>query len=143
MLIRKEVNNMSENKEYVLAVKFRDAKEKLEALKLQTSEAQQALDSAERQLIELLQEQGKDATARYEGFGYVSINKPRLYANCTKENLDQLLEFLHSQQREDLIQTVVYPQSLSTFTKELLEEGKEIPACISYYLKPTVRYNGV
>lgn len=134
---------MSKNLEYELAVKYRDAKEKLEDLKLQTSEAQKELDLAERQLIEMLQEQGKDATARYEGFGYISINKPRLYANCTKDNMDKLFSFLHSVEREDLIQTVVYPQSLSTFTKELLEEGKEIPACISYYLKPTVRYNGV
>lgn len=40
---------------------------------------------------------------------------------------------------EDLIKTTVLPQSLSSFTSECIENGDEIPECISYYLKPSLR----
>jgi hypothetical protein len=31
------------------------------------------------------------------------------------------------------------PQTLSSFTKECIEGGVEVPEFISYYLKPTIR----
>lgn len=94
---------------------------------------------AEAALIELLEANSAEATAHYEGVGHFKLMKPRLYANVTKENQDRLLSFLQEIGREDLIKTVVMPQTLSTFVKERVENGEAVPEFIGYYLKPSLR----
>jgi len=88
---------------------------------------------------EFLEANGAVSTAKYEGMGYAQIQKPKLYASCRQENMDRLFDFLKEQKREDLIKTTVMPQTLSSFTKECIEGGVEVPEFISYYLKPTIR----
>lgn len=122
-----------------LLLKFSEAKAKLIQKKEELSTAQAEFDEIENQLIETLQAEGKEATARYDNLGYATLVKPALYASVTKENeglLFSYLEFLH---RTDLIKQTIHPRSLSSFVKELLEVGKEIPPYISYYLKPSIR----
>jgi hypothetical protein len=101
--------------------------------------AQEEYEQMESQLIEFLETNSAISTAKYEGIGYAQIQKPRLYASCRQERIEDLFEFLKQQNREDLIKTTVMPQSLSSFTKECIEDGIEVPECINYYLKPTVR----
>jgi hypothetical protein len=69
------------------------------------------------------------------------LNKPSVYASYLTENKLDLFIFLRKKKRQDLIQEVVNARSLSTYVKELLDSGKEIPECISYYLKQTARFN--
>ena len=126
--------------EYDLLVRFKEAKEKLEQLKLQTSEAQKEFDEAENKLLELMSAQGKDATAKYEGLGYVSVTKPMVYASCVKDNEGQLFEYLKKDGRSDLIKEAVNARSLSGYVKELIEQGNPIPEFINYYLKPGLRF---
>lgn len=126
--------------EYQMLIKFKEAKDKLFNLKEQTTEAQKEFDQAESQLIEYLREEGKEATARYENFGYVGLNKPVIYASIAAEKKDEALKFLRSRKRGDLIQKTVNSRSLSTFIKELMESGRKIPECISYYLKTSARF---
>ncbi len=122
-----------------LVLQFKCAKEKRDALKESLKEVQEEFEKAEFAVIEFLESNSAVSTAKYEGIGYVQIQKPRLYASCKEENLDHLFEFLKEQGREDLIKTTVLPQSLSSFTSECIENGTEIPECVSYYLKPSVR----
>lgn len=121
-------------------LKFRDAKAKRDLLKSQLAEAQAELDSTERGLVELLTAQGKEATAKYEGLGFVSLTKPELYASCRKEYEEKLFAYLASIGRSDLVRASVHPRSLSGFVKELLEEGNTIPEFVSYYLRPSVKF---
>lgn len=123
-----------------LIVKFRDAKEKVDALKLQLSEAQRECDEAENKLLELMQVEGKESSARYEGLGFVTMMKPALYANYLKENEDQVFEYLRTIDRADLIKETVNTRSLSSFVKESLEKGVPLPEIITYYLKPSLRF---
>ena len=122
-----------------LVLQFKCAKEKRDALKEGLKQAQEEYEKIEFGLIEFLESNSAISTAKYEGIGYVQIQKPRLYASCKEENLQDLFDFLKDQGREDLIKTTVAPQSLSTFMSERIETGAEIPECVSYYLKPSVR----
>lgn len=126
--------------EYQLLIKFKAAKDKLWTLKEQTTEAQKEFDQAESQLIENLREEGKEATARYENLGYVSLNQPVIYASIAAEKKDEAFKFLRSRKRGDLIHKTVNSRSLSTFIKELMEAGRKVPECISYYLKTSARF---
>jgi len=130
---------MEKTTERDLVLQFKCVKEKRDSMKESLKDAQAEYDSAESRLIEFLESNSAVSTAKYEGLGYAQINKPRLYASCRQENMDKLFSFLKDQQREDLIKTTVMPQSLSSFTKECIESGLEVPECINYYLKSSVR----
>jgi hypothetical protein len=122
-----------------LVLQFKCAKEKREALKEELKQAQEEYEKTEFAVIEYLESNSAISTAKYEGLGYAQIQKPRLYASCKEENIQELFDFLKDHGREDLIKTTVLPQSLSSFTSECIENGSEIPECISYYLKPSLR----
>lgn len=127
--------------EQALLIKYREAKQQLEALKAKLAEMQEVFNNAEEELIDLLNEQGKEASARYSGVGWVTLSKPRVFANCKIDNYPLLFKYLHNQKRGDLIRKTVNPASLSSFVKEILESSKKkIPPFISYYLKPGLRY---
>ena len=122
-----------------LLYRFKCARERREEMKAALDESQEEYEKAESRLIEFLEANGAVSTAKYEGMGYAQIQKPKLYASCRQENMDRLFDFLKEQKREDLIKTTVMPQTLSSFTKECIEAGVEVPEFISYYLKPTIR----
>jgi len=122
-----------------LVLRFKSVKEKRDALKEELKQAQEEYEKTEFVLIEFLESNSAISTAKYEGVGYVQIQKPRLYANCKEENMQALFDFLKDQGREELIKTTVLPQSLSSFTSECIENGVDIPECVNYYLKPSLR----
>ena len=122
-----------------LVAQFRRAKEKRDNLKDDLKDAQAEYDMTESRLIEFLESNSAISTAKYEGLGYAQIQKPRLYASCKEENTERLFDFLREKAREDLIKTTVMPQTLSSFVKECIETGIEIPDYVSYYLKPSIR----
>ena len=122
-----------------LVAQFRRAKEKRDNLKDDLKNSQAEYDMTESRLIELLESNSAISTAKYEGLGYAQIQKPRLYASCKEENTERLFDFLREKAREDLIKTTVMPQTLSSFVKECIETGIEIPDYVSYYLKPSIR----
>ena len=122
--------------------KFRDAKKRLKELKLLAGEAQQELDTTENEILELLETDEKDGTATYEGIGCVKSQKPKLYASTLAENREELATWLTTIGRRDMIVSYVFPKTLSGFVKERVESGEEIPECIQYYLKPTLKYYG-
>lgn len=122
-----------------LVIEFKRAREKRDLLKDDLKSAQEELDRTEACLIEFLDAHSAVQTARYKGIGYAQIQKPRLYANCRQERMEELFSFLRSLNRDDLIKTTVMPQSLSSFTSECIEEGVELPEFITYYLKPSIR----
>jgi uncharacterized protein YlxW (UPF0749 family) len=122
-----------------LLVVLKQARQRLDALKEQVKDAQESYDKAEYAVIEHLTTIGAESTAKYEGIGYASVQKPRIYASCTKANEDWLKQYLKDKGRADMIREVVHPQSLSGFVGELVELGQQIPEKISYYLKTSVR----
>lgn len=123
-----------------LVLKFREARLAKKAAETALEDANRIYMDAESALIESLQARDADATARYDGIGYVSLAKPRLYARFDKEAEPQVFEFLKTENRSDLIKETVNPASLSGFVGERLGEGKSVPEFIKYYLKASVRF---
>lgn len=126
--------------ELPLIEQFRDAKRR----KAQAEEALKAAagdcDRIERELIEMLEAKGATTTAKYQGVGFVTLTKPRVFASYPIEHREALFAFLKECGRADLIKEAVAPQSLSGFVKELLEDGQPVPECITYYLKAGARF---
>jgi len=131
---------MEQIEERDLVIKFRDAKKKKDDLDHQLKEAKKEFERAESVLIEFLEGNEATSSAKYDGIGYVTIPKPRVYANCKKENQETLFQYLEEIERTDMIKTSVNSQTLSSFVKELLDEGKPIPEFIGHYLKTTLRF---
>lgn len=130
---------MTQSKEMDLVFKYRDAKELLESKQLQLDDAKKMVENIETELIDLLQAEGKERTAKYEGVGFISLMSPKVYASCLKEKEEELFSYLRSEGREDMIRPTVNARTLSSYTKELMEEGKNVPECISYFMKPSIR----
>ena len=112
---------------------IRETEEKLKAVKAEH-------ENKISELCELLRSEGKDATARYEGLGWISTSKPQLYASYRKENQETIFKWVKKLNREDLIKENIHHTSFSAFVSELIGEGKTLPEEVSYYLKPTVKF---
>lgn len=131
---------MTEDAEHMLV-------KKLFKLRKAVSKADDALKALKRdyetgvsELIELLRANGKEATAKYEGLGFVSLGKPQLYASYKKDNQDTIFDWVKSLGREEIIKDSIHPATFSSFVSELLAENKPLPEEVSYYLKPNVKF---
>lgn len=88
-------------------------------------------DEAEAKLLELLNDEGKKSSARYEGLGHVTCLDPVVgYANIQMDKEEDLFSFLKEIDRVDLIKTAVHPSSLKALISQRLKEGQEIPPFI-------------
>lgn len=122
-----------------LLVALKAKKAALEAATEQEKNAKREYLEAEKAVLEHLENIGAESTATYEGLGYAKMSKPRVFASCLKENESKLKETLREMGRQDIIKETVNPQSLSSMVGELIENGKEIPSIINYYLETKVR----
>lgn len=126
--------------ERALICAFCDARAQRDRLKADLTDAQARMDAAEHALIEALQAQDKTATASYDGLGWVSLTKPRLFARYDKEDEDQVIAFVTQDGRPDLVRTIVQPGALSAYVAEQVEAGRALPPIIKFYLRHTVRF---
>lgn len=122
-----------------LVIECKKAKDELDRLSQLVDEAKKRFDDAEMKMIDYLQSTGADASARYDGVGHVSLNKPRVFAYILKQNEQDVKEHLRKAGRGDLIREAVHPASLSSYVGELLELGKAIPTGINYHLQTKIR----
>lgn len=132
---------MAENRrtERDLVMDLKKLREEIERVDAEMRGLREKEMRAESALIELLEANSAEATAHYEGVGHFKLMKPRLYANVTKDNQEKLFAYLDQIGRQDLVKTTVAPQTLSTFVKEQIEAGAEVPEFIGYYLKSSLR----
>lgn len=123
-----------------LVNQYKDVVDKVNALKSELDELQGRKEVLQAEIIELLQSEGKDKTARYEGVGSIGMTKPRLSATVKKEDEKQLFSYLQVCNRTDLVKESVHPMSLSTFVDECIERGEQLPDFISIYYKSQLRF---
>lgn len=120
-----------------LVLEYKLAKDELERLDDETKKAKERFDKAQLKLVEELQSKGASQTAKYDGIGRITIMKPLVGARS--ENEDVLFDYLKQIGRDDLIRPTVHHKTLSSFVKEMLEGGQEIPDFIEYWFKPSTR----
>lgn len=123
-----------------LVIKLRDTKRQKEEIENALKLVKEELIKTESLLIEALNAEGKEASARYEGIGFVSLSKPQLFASYLKDNEETVFEFVRSQGREDLIKPTIHARSLSSYVGELIERGEKVPEYVNYYLKPQLKF---
>lgn len=120
-----------------LVVAYKLAKTEVKGIDKELKEAEKIRDKAEFALIELLVANNADATAKYEGLGYGRLNTT-LFASCKKDNQEKFMEDLKKEDREDVIETVTPKGKVTTYVKELIENGKPVPEYLTYYFKQTI-----
>lgn len=120
-----------------LVREYVQAKEQVETLEKQFKQAKDRFEKAQTVLIDDLQMRQASKTARYDAYGSISIGKPIVGARAVNE--EQLFTYLKEIGRDDLLKLTCHHRTLSSFVKEMLENGSEIPVFIEYWMKPTSR----
>jgi len=120
-----------------LVLEYKLAKDEVERLEEESKKAKDRFEKAQDKLVEELQTKGASQTAKYDGIGRITIMKPLVGARSKDE--DVLFDYLKQIGRDDLIKQTVHHRTLSSFVKEMLETGKEIPDFIEYWFKPSTR----
>jgi len=122
-----------------LLLQLKEARRKCEDLKTQSVEANRELDGIETQIVDYLESKQASSTAKYDGIGYVTIEKPKLHASCNKESRDTLVNYLRSNGYAEMVIETVGNKSLNTFVKECIEKGMEIPEYVNHYFERVVK----
>ena len=120
-----------------LVLEYKLAKDDLERLEDDSKKAKARFEIAQAKLIEELQSKGASKTAKYDGVGTITLMKPSVGAKS--ENEDVLFDYLKQIGRDDLIKPTVHHKTLSSFVKEMLDAGMEIPDFIEYWFKQSTR----
>ena len=129
------MNNITTERELVL--EYAKAKEEVETLEEKLKTAKDRFEKAQSKLIEELQTKGASQTAKYDGVGRITILKPLVGARSINE--DALFDYLKRIGRDDLMKMSVHHKTLSSFVKEMLDGGQEIPDFIEYWFKNSTR----
>lgn len=120
-----------------LVLEYASAKEEVEKLEDTLKLAKDRFEKAQRLLVEELQSKSASQTAKYDGIGRITILKPLIGARSIDE--EKLFGYLRQIGRDDLMKMTVHHKTLSSFVKELLDAGMDIPEFIEYWFKPSTR----
>jgi hypothetical protein len=125
--------------EKILIAQFMDAKSAVDQYNNALKIATEKLDHIEAQLISLLEDDGKTASARYEGLGHVCIVDGAAFASIEKGRQEEVMDFVKSIGREDMIKTSIHSSTLSTFVRECLKRNDPLPPGVTFYKPKTLR----
>lgn len=104
-----------------------------------SKEIQKECDEVESKLLDLLNAEGAEKSAKYSGIGHVTCRKPRVTLAIVNDE-KMIFDFLRRPDidRGDLIKTGVHPVSLAAFVDQRLKAGFEAPPGIDYIIKQSL-----
>lgn len=109
-----------------LSKRYLDARACYEDLRARTSEAKDAMDEAEANMLSYMSDVGIDSLKTEDGVGYTMTRKTSY--SCLAENRPQLLDMLEAEGYRDLF--TISPATLSALMKEKVaatEDGELSP----------------
>jgi len=143
---KKEVNKLSHDKERDLLYAVLEAQKRVEGIEEEIkkfdpalTKAREVQESAEKQLIEHMEDTGKD-TFRSTDFN-VSVNlREDFYASFDKENKEKAVDWIEEDcGNQDIVKRdpAVHHKTLSSFLLRRIKEALPIPAGLfkTYYKK--------
>ena len=125
--------------EKILIAQLMDQKAAVDQYATALKIATEKFEHVEAQLISLLEDDGKSASARYEGLGHVCIVEGAAFASIEKGRQEEVMEFVKSIGREDMIKTSIHSSTLSTFVREQLKRNEALPPGVTFYKPKTLR----
>lgn len=105
-----------------------------------SEELKKQRETIEAELLELLNDGGKKASARYQGIGHVTALDPVVSNAYILDDQDQILfEYLRVVHRDDLIKTGVHHTSLAAYVNQCLKNGNPVPPGVGFVMKQKLR----
>lgn len=134
------LDNQKEDIERQLVERFIILDAEAKRLATMADEKKKERDEVEAELLDLLNDEGKKASARFQGIGHVTALDPVVGNAYILEGQDQILfAYLREIEREDLIKTSVHHTSLAALINQHIKEGKEVPPGVGYLMKQKLR----
>lgn len=97
-------------------------------------------DTVEAELLELLNDGGKKASARFQGIGHVTALDPVVSNAYVMDGQDQILfEYLRTVHRDDLIKTGIHHTALAAYVNQCLKSGENVPPGVGFVMKQKLR----
>lgn len=123
-----------------LIEKFVQQRQFVDDLKIQLAEATKERDDLEARIIKNLADEGKQASARYDGLGHVIICVGAAHASIQKGMAEEVQKYLKNIGREDMVKETVAASSLSAYVRECLQKNDPIPEGVSFYIPQFLRF---
>lgn len=120
--------------DYVNARLERDRIEKL------LEESKETLVKAESDLIKAMEDNGVEATAKYEGLGRFQICKPSIRVSIEQGRETDAYQYLRYMGEGDLIKETIHWKSLSSIIGQKVEKNESLPDCFKYYFMNNVKW---
>jgi hypothetical protein len=117
---------MANNRLTQLAQEFRTLKDRKESLEGELKEVDEALKKLTTETLPKCMDDSEVEKFTVEGVGTI-FTQIKVYAYVKKENEEKFHEWLRENGHGDLIKSYVFPATLSSFAKEQLEAGAELP----------------
>lgn len=117
---------MSNNRLTQLAQRFRELKDSKESLEGQLKEIDAELKVLTTETLPQAMDDNEIEKFTVDGVGVI-FTQMKVYAYVKKENEEKFHEWLRENGHGDLIKAYVFPATLSSFAKEQLEAGVELP----------------
>lgn len=117
-------------------VRKRIRKDELSASK---SEAELELTSAKKTLSDYMLDIGVKSV-KFDDLGHIMLKAPTPRPNYKKEDEAAVFDFVATNNGSAIIKTSIHPSSFSSFIKEKIEEGIDIPEIIDVYMDPNISW---
>ncbi len=119
-----------------LARQFRALKDRKETLEAELKTLTEDIKKLEVETLPALMDDNEVEKFTVEGVGTI-YQQVKVYANVKKENEQKFHDWLRETGNGDLIKAYVFPGTLSSFAKEQLEQGEELPDFVTAHKVPT------
>lgn len=124
--------------EFLLTQEFARLGKLKKELNSKIEETNEQLDQVEAKLMQMLDDQNKKSTAKFNGLGHVTCVDPTPFASIVDE--ETLFGSLKKIGRDDLIKQRVHTGSLTTLIRELLKKNAPIPEGCTYRMDRRLQF---
>ena len=108
------------------AQRFRELKDRKESLEGELKEVNQEIKLLETDVLPRVMDENEIEKFTTDGVGTI-YTQVKVYASVLKEDELRFHAWLHENGHGDLIRDYVFPATLSSFAKEQIEAGVELP----------------
>ncbi len=136
------MSEVMSTQERELVVEFKLAKDHLARITSEKTDAEKAFETIKNKLIDYLVKRGQKSSAKYEGIGQVSLNKPTIRAYILKENEEALFEFLRANNYGAVIKPTLHPSTMNAVVSEMLRNGTKLPDYVNIDEVHIIRFLG-